>query len=100
MKRNFQKRAEGLIGDVLRKVPLGGVAEIRVPGDLRRVIVANVESLRENALAILSKEIARVVSQVDVQRIVDHVLRNYTFHVEARVGFSPKKKSTRKKGKK
>ena len=101
MKRHLQKRAEGLIGDVLRKVPLGGVGEIRVPGDLRRVIVKNVEGLRESALAIFAKEISRVVSKVDVQHILDDVLKNYSLRLEARIDFQPKRKgAARKKGKK
>jgi hypothetical protein len=73
------------------------VAEIRVPADIRRLIVKNMEVVRENALAIFAKEVSRVVSKVDVQHIVDDVLRNYTLHVEARVGFSPKKKVNVKK---
>jgi hypothetical protein len=98
MKRNFQKSAQGLIGDVLRKVPLTGVSDIRVPSDLRRAIVKNVEHLRENALAIFAKEISRVVSRVDVQHIVDDVLNNYSLRVDSKVDFFPKRKA--KKGKK
>lgn len=99
MRKSIRKGAQGLLGDVLRKVPLSGVAEIRVPSDIRRVLVANIENLRENALDIFAKEISKVLSKLDVQRIVDDVLKNYTLRVEARVDLLPKNRAAKKPSK-
>jgi hypothetical protein len=82
--------AKGILEDVLRKVPLSGVSEIRVPSDVRKVLVANIENLRENALDIFSREVSRVLSRVDFQRLVNDVLRNYTLKVEAKIELVPK----------
>lgn len=90
MKKQIQKGAAGIWGGVLRKVPLQGVAEIRVPSDIRRVLVSNIENLRENALDIFAKEISKVLSKVDFQSIIDDVLKNYTLKIEAKVELHPK----------
>ena len=90
MKKKIRQSAQGLLGDVLRKVPLSGVGEIRVPSDLRRALVANIEKMRESALDVFSNEVSKVLSRVDVQHIVDDVLRNYTLRLEARIDLVPK----------
>lgn len=95
MRRNIQRGAKGILGDVLRKVPLSGVAEIRVPSDIRRVVVANVENLRENALDIFAKEVSKVLGRLDFQHIIDDVLKNYTLRLEAKVDFLPKGRKTK-----
>jgi len=103
MRKQIRRSAQGLLGDVLKKMPLSGVAEIRVPSDIRRLLVANIENLRENALDIFAKEISKVLSKLDIQHIVDDVLKNYTLRVEARVDLLPKgalKKKNVKRGKK
>lgn len=103
MRKQIRKSAQDIIGDVLKKMPLSGVAEIRVPSDIKRVLVANIEKLRENALDIFAKEISKVLSKLDVQHIVDDVLKNYTLRVEAKVDLLPKgmeKKKPMKRGKK
>ncbi|MGZ3713003.1 MAG: hypothetical protein ACXVBE_14660, partial [Bdellovibrionota bacterium] len=82
-----RRSAQEMIGEVLRKVPLGGV-------------VSNVESLRENILAIFAHEISRVLSKVDLQRLTDHVIKHYSLRVEARIDLVPKNRSVKKKGKK
>lgn len=87
MNRKERRSAQEMIGDVLRKVPLGGV-------------VTNVENLREGALAIFAKEVSRVLSKVDFQRLVDHVLKGYSLRIEAKVDLVPKGRSGKKKGKK
>lgn len=99
MSRRIRKSAQEVIGDVLRKVPLGGVGEIRVPGDIRKIIVANVENLRESALQIFANEVSRVLNKIDTQHIVDQVLNNYTLRVEAKLELVPKRRA-KKKGKK
>ena len=99
MSRRIRKSAQEVIGDVLRKVPLGGVGELRVPGDIRKVIVSNVENLRESALQIFANEVSRVLSKIDTQHIVDQVLNNYTLRVEAKLELVPKRRA-KKKGKK
>lgn len=100
MSRGMRRGAKGILGDVLRKVPLSGAAEIKVPSDIRRVLLANVDNLRENALDIFAKEISKVLSKVDVQHIVDDVLRNYTLRLEAKIDLVPKGRRTKggKKG--
>lgn len=90
---------DSILGDVLRKVPITGVGEIRVPSDLRRVLVKNIENLRENALDIFAKEISKVLSKLDVQRIVDDVVRNYSLRLEARIDLVPKAGKPKTSGK-
>jgi hypothetical protein len=87
----------GLIAGVLKKMPLSGVAEIRVPSDIRRVLVANIEKLRENSLEIFANEISKVLAKVDFQRIIDDVLKNYTLRVEASIDLVPKGRKKTKK---
>lgn len=87
---------QGLIGDVLRRVPLGGVSDLRVPTDIKRVLVANIENLRENAVDVFAKEISKVLAKIDVHNIVEDVLRNYSLRLEARIDLVPKKKSQNK----
>lgn len=105
MSREARRGAKGILGDVLRKVPITGVTEIRVPSDIRKVLLMNIENLRENALDIFAKEISKVLSKVDVQSMVDETLRNYTLRVEAKIDLLPKgrrakgaKNSKRSKG--
>jgi hypothetical protein len=83
-------RKGGLLGDVLRKVPLTGVGEIRVPSDVKRVLVQNIEKVRESAVDIFAKEISKVLSRIDVHNIVEDVLRNYSLRIEARLDLVPK----------
>jgi hypothetical protein len=85
-----QRLQQSLLGDVLRKATLSGVGEIRLPGDLRKALVSNIEKMRENALDIFAKEISKVLAKVDVKHIVDDVLQNYTLRVEARIDLVPK----------
>jgi hypothetical protein len=89
---------QGLIGDVLRRVPLGNVSELRIPKDIRRVLVDNIESLRENAVDIFAKEISKVLAKIDVHNIVDDVLKNYSLRLEARIDLVPKKNGTPREG--
>ena len=95
-----RRGAKGLLNDVLRKVPLTGVSDIRGAGDLRKVLLANVDLLRDNALDIFAKEVSKVLSKVDVQRLVDNVLNNYTLRVEARIDLLPKGRRKPKRGRK
>jgi hypothetical protein len=62
----------------------------------------NIDNLRENALDIFAKEISKVLSKVDVQHIVDDVLRNYTLRLEAKIDLVPKGRRAKggKKGRK
>jgi hypothetical protein len=101
MSRELRRGAK-ILGEVLRKVPISGAAEIKVPSDIRRVLLANVDNLRENALDIFAKEISKVLSKVDVQHIVDNVLKNYTLRLEAKIDLIPKGRRAKggKKGKK
>jgi hypothetical protein len=85
-----QRLQQSLLGDVLRKATLSGVGEIRLPGDLRKALVSNIEKMRENAVDIFAKEVSKVLARVDVKRIVDDVLQNYTLRVEAHIDLVPK----------
>ncbi len=91
-KRGIRRRAEGLIGDVLRKVPLSGVAEMRLPNDIRRVLVQNIEKVRESAVDVFAKEISKVLAKIDVHGIVDDVLKSYSLRIEARIDLTPKER--------
>ncbi len=97
MKKKIQRSAHGLFGDVLRRVPLS----VDVSADLRRVLVSNVEKLRDNATDIFAKEISKVLAKIDVNHIVDDILQNYTVRLEARIDLvpragGPRDRSTRK----
>lgn len=100
MKKRIQRGAQGLIGDVLRKVPISGVGEIKVPSDVRRVLFSNIEKMRESALDIFAKEVARVLSQVDFQKILKDAVDNYTVKIEAKVKLEPKGVRASKRDKK
>ena len=90
-RKGIRKGAQGLIGDVLRKVPpLSGVAEIRVPGDIRKVLVQNIEKVRESTIDVFASEISKVLAKIDVHNIVEDVLHNYSLRIEARVDLIPK----------
>jgi hypothetical protein len=89
-KKGIRKGAQGLLGDVLRKVPLSGVGEIRVPSDIRRVLVQNIEKVRESAVDVFAKEISKVLAKIDVHNIVEDVLQNYSLRIEARIDLTPK----------
>ena len=90
-RKGIRKGAQDLLGDVLRKVPpLSGVGEIRVPGDIRKVIVQNIEKVRESAVDVFAKEISKVLAKIDVHNIVDDVLHNYSLRIEARIDLMPK----------
>ena len=93
---------QGLIGDVLRRVPINAVPEIRTPKDIRRVLVANIENLRENAVDVFAKEISKVLAKIDVHSIVEDMLKNYSLRLEARIDLIPKKHGPepRRKGRK
>jgi hypothetical protein len=87
-----RKLGETLLGDVLRKAAAGGVDGLRLSTDVKRVVVENIEGLRESAVDIFAHEVSKVLSRMDVQRIADDVFRNYTLHVEAKLELQPKKK--------
>jgi|GEM_PF-6732872 len=89
---------QGLIGDVLRRVPLANVSDLRVPKDIRRVLVENIENLRENAVDVFAKEISKVLAKIDVHNIVDDVLKNYSLRLEARIDLVPKKHAALRDG--
>lgn len=89
-RRGIRKHAQGIIGDVLRKVPLSGVAELRVPNDIRRALLQNIDKVRESAVDIFAKEISKVLAKIDVHNIVEDVLRSYSLRVEARLDLVPK----------
>ncbi|HEY8280639.1 MAG TPA: hypothetical protein VIH99_13500 [Bdellovibrionota bacterium] len=103
-RKGIRRGAQGLIGDVLRKVPLSGVGEIRLPMDVRKVLVQNIEKVRESAVDIFAKEISKVLAKIDVHNIVDDVLRNYSLRIEARIDLAPKdggsRESSPRKGRK
>ena len=90
-KRNTKK--QGSFVDVFRKGAFSGVTELRMPKEIRRALLANIENIREGALEIFAQEVSRVLSKVDFQRVVNDVLQNYTLNLEARITLSPKKKS-------
>lgn len=95
-RKGLRRGAQGLIGDVLRKVPLGGMSDLGPKIDLRRVLVQNIENLRENAVDVFANEISKVLGKIDVHRIVEDVLKNYSLRLEARIDLVPKKGASRK----
>jgi len=95
-----KERKGGLIGEVLRKVPLGGGEGLSLPSDVRRVLVQNIEKVREAAVDILAKEISKVVSRIDVHNIIEDVAKNYSLRIEARIDLTPKPGYEPRKGRK
>ena len=94
-KKGIRKGAQGLLGDVLRKVPpFSGVAEIRLPSEIRRTIVHNIEKVRESTVDVFAKEISKVLAKIDVHNIVEDVLQNYSLRIEARIDLTPKQGSS------
>lgn len=91
------RKGAGLLGDVLRKVPLTGVAP---PADIRRVLVQNIEKVRDSTVDIFAKEISKVLAKIDVHNIVEDVLQNYSLRIEARIDLTPKEGAPVRKGKK
>ena len=89
-RKGIRKGAQDLLGDVLRKVPLPGGGEIPLPGDIRRVLVHNIEKVRESAVDIFAKEISKVLAKIDVHNIIEDVAKNYSLRIEARIDLSPK----------
>lgn len=91
--------ARSLIEEVLRKIP----GELKVPSDVRQVLIKNVEGLRSGVLDIFSTEIAKTLSKVDFQRMLVDVMRNYTVHLDAKIDLIPKngkkRSSTKRKHK-
>ena len=99
-RKGIRKGAQGLLGDVLRKMPLPGGAELPFPNEIRRALVQNIEKVRESAVDILAKEISKVVSRIDVHNIIEDVARNYSLRIEARIDLTPKAGVEPRKGKK
>lgn len=95
-----KKIGESLLGDVLRKVPIAGVDGMRLSADVKRVVVTNVEALRESALDVFAHEVSKVLSRLDFQRIADDVFRNYSLKLEAKIELQPKRKRSGKAQKK
>lgn len=89
-RKGIRKHAKGLLGDVLRKVPLSGVGEFPMPAEIRRVLIQNIEKVRENAVDIFAKEISKVLAKVDVHNIIDEVVKNYSLRIEASIDLVPK----------
>jgi hypothetical protein len=100
MKRRLNMSGANVIGEVLRRASLSGVGEIRLPGDLRRALVSNIEKMRENALDVFAKETSKVLSKIDIMHIIDDVLQNYTLKVEAKIDLVPKNEAVRRATKK
>ena len=91
-RKGIRRSPQGILGDVLRKVPpFSGVAEIKLPTDIRRLLVQNIEKMRENAVDVFAKEISKVLAKIDVHRLVDDVLHNYSLRIEARIDLTPKR---------
>ena len=89
-RKGIRKGAQGLLGDVLRKMPLPGGADFSLPADIRRALVQNIEKVRESAVEIFAKEISKVLAKVDVHNIVEDVAKNYSLRIEARIDLTPK----------
>lgn len=89
-KKKLRRSAQDIIGEVLRKMPLSGVAELNVPKEIRKAVVANIENLRNGVLDVFAVEISRVLSKLDVQKLTDEVLKNYTLKIEANIELKPK----------
>lgn len=91
-----RRSAQDIIGEVLRKVPLSGVAELNVPKEIRKALVANIENLRNGVLDVFAVEISRVLSKLDAQKLADEVFKNYVLKVEAKIELQPKNRARSK----
>ena len=91
-----QRREPGLFSDMLRKVQFSG--DLLPRADIRKIVVSNIENLRDNALDVFASEVSKMLNRMDAQKILHAVLAGYTIKLEARINLEPKDKKVRLKG--
>lgn len=86
------KSAQDILGEVLRRAPLFGVADLNLPKEIRRSLAGNIENLRNGVLDIVAVEVSRVLGKIDLEKLTDYVLKNYSLRLEAKIELAPKKR--------
>lgn len=88
------------LSDVLKKMPLGTMGDLGLPKEVMSALLANIEKARQSAQDVFAHEIAKVLSKVDFQNMLDDVVKNYKIKLSAEIELEPKRKNKRKKGSK
>lgn len=78
------------ITNVLKKMPLAGVGDLKAATDVLNDLLASVEKARHGLQDVIAHEAAKVFSKVDFQRIVNDIVQNYSLKVSAEIHFEPK----------
>lgn len=90
-RQKAQDRLQDILGEVVRLVS-PAVAERGLPKELMTALLASIEKGRDGLLRTLSQEITRLSSRVDIQRLIEEILRNHKIRVEIHLEPKPKKK--------
>ncbi len=88
MQRKIRASAGDLLGDLMRRISVSGVGELKVPRDVVSLLQVNFDKLLSSAL-----------SRLDVNRVLEDVLRDYRIKISAEVTFEPKNHKAKKKRK-
>lgn len=90
-RKGAQDKLQGLLAEVLRKVPLSG-ADLNLPKELLQNVQGNLGKSRKTILDIVSREVTRVAAKVDAQKVLEEILRNNRIKIQAEIILEPKKK--------
>jgi len=94
---NQRKKAQEIIGGVLRRVPISPMGELKLPKELLQQLQFNIEKTRDAVLGIVSQEVSRMASNMDTQRVLEQILRNNRIKISAEITFEPKQKKRGKR---
>jgi hypothetical protein len=86
MQKKIRAHAEDLIGDLLKRLPVTAVGELKLPKDMRSLIQGNLDRWLSNAL-----------SRLDVNRVLEDLLSDYRIKISAELTFEPKKGKKKRK---
>ena len=98
IKDQAQEKIQDVISDVFRKVPKAA-GEMKLPKEVVSSLLMNLENIRSGLLGVLSKEVELLFSNVDVEKLILELTKNYKIKINAEVKFEPKEKPKRKKRK-
>ncbi len=95
MKR--RQKTQGILGEVLKRMPMSQMGELKLPKEILHQIQFNIEKTRDSILGIISNEVSRVASTIDAQRVLEEVLQNHRIRFSAEIVFEPKNNKRRGK---
>lgn len=89
MQKRIRASASDLLSEIVKRVSVSSVGELRVPGDVLSILQTN-----------LDKFLSKVVSKIDVNSLLDDLARDYKIRISAEVILEPKKSRATKKKRK